>query len=118
MKTRQELHDELRQRILALPEVTEHRNAGIHEDAFFIGRMMFMHVHAYGHCDIRLPKEAQEQVLARGKAQPHRWAPRAGYVTFIVKREEDVEPAMELAEVSYEHFARKLEPVTFDRSAI
>ena len=39
MKSR-ELDEELRQRILALPGVTERQNAGIHEDAFFVGRTM------------------------------------------------------------------------------
>ena len=44
MKSREELHQELRQKILSLPGVTERQNAGIHEDAFFVGRSMFMHI--------------------------------------------------------------------------
>jgi len=40
MKSRNELHQELRQRILALSDVTERQNAGIHEDAFFVGGKM------------------------------------------------------------------------------
>jgi hypothetical protein len=107
MKTRSELHQELRQQILSLPSVTERPDAGIHEDAFFVGRTMFMHIHGHGYCDIRLPKAEQERVLAESKARPHRWAPEAGYVTFIVKNEEDLEPAMELIRMSHEHFASK-----------
>ncbi len=105
MKSKKELHKELRQRILALPGVTERSNAGIHEDAFFVGRTMFMHIHGHGHCDIRLPKGDQERVLAEGKARPHRWAPEAGYVTFIVNAEKDLEPAMELIRASHDAFA-------------
>jgi putative NADH-flavin reductase len=45
MKVRAELHQELRQRILSLADVTERQNAGIHEDAFFVGGKMFMHIH-------------------------------------------------------------------------
>ncbi len=48
---------------------------------------MFMHIHSRGHCDIRLSKTDQKQVLAAGKARPHRQAPQAGYVTFIVDEE-------------------------------
>jgi len=107
MKSRDELHQELRQTILSLPGVTERQNAGIHEDAFFIGRTMFMHIHGRGHCDIRLSKGDQEQVLAGGKARPHRWAPEAGYVTFIVGDEEDLKPAMDLIRMSHHHFAGK-----------
>ncbi len=103
----EELHQELRQRILNLSGVTERQNAGIHEDAFFVGRTMFMHIHGHGHCDIRLSKGDQARVLAEGKARPHRWAPEAGYVTLIVDNEEDLQPAMDLIRMSHHYFANK-----------
>jgi hypothetical protein len=68
MKSREELHQELRQRILGLSGVTERPNAGIHEDAFFV----------------------------RGKQ---------GYVTFMARDEKDLAPAMELIQLSHDHFA-------------
>jgi hypothetical protein len=105
MKSRAELHQELRERILNLPGVTERQNAGIHEDAFFVGGKMFMHIHGHWHCDIRLSKGDQERVLAEGKAFSHRWAPEAGYVTFIVRDEGDLKEAMGLIRMSHEHFA-------------
>jgi len=105
MKSRTELNHELRERILALSDVTERPNLGIHDDAFFIGPIMFMHIHGYGHCDIRLPKEVQQRVLSEGKARPHRWAPKAGYVTFIVNTENDLDPAMDLIRASHAAFA-------------
>ena len=103
----QELHQELRQKILSLSGVTERQNAGIHEDAFFVGRTMFMHIHGYGHCDIRLAMDDQAQVLAEGKARPHRWAPEQGYVTFVARKEDDLVLAMELIRMSHDHFANK-----------
>src|SRR6184192_4749586 len=96
MKSGDELHQELRQRILSLSDVSERQNAGIHEDAFLVGGKMFMHIHGHGHCDIRLAKADQERVLAEGKARSHRWAPEAGYVTFIVNNDEDLDRAMDL----------------------
>ena len=89
MKSQADLHEELRQRILNLSGVTERQNAGIHEDAFFVGRTMFMHIHGHGHCDIQLSKLDQGRVLAEGKARPHRWAPENGYVTLVVDDEAD-----------------------------
>jgi len=94
MKSRNELHQELRQRILALSDVTERQNAGIHEDAFFVGGKMFMHIHGHGHCDIRLAKGDQGRILAEDKARPHRWAPEKGYVTFMARTENDLAPAI------------------------
>src|SRR5438876_529850 len=107
MKSRKDLNEELRQRILSLPSVTERQNAGIHEDAFFVERTMFMHIHGHGHCDIRLSKNDQERVLAEGKARRHRWAPEKGYVTFIARNENDLAPAMELIRVSHDHFVKE-----------
>jgi luciferase-like monooxygenase len=105
MKPRQELYQELRQCILSLSSVTERPNAGIHEDAFFVGRAMFMHIHGYGQCDIRLAKRDQERVLAEDKARTHRWAPHQGYVTFVLRDENDLAPAMDLIRMSHDHFA-------------
>jgi hypothetical protein len=102
----QELHQELRKQILGLPGVTEREHAGIHEDAFFVGYTMFVHIHGHGHCDIRLTKDEQERVLAEGKARRHRWAPEKGYVTFIARDENDLEPAMELIRMSHATFAK------------
>jgi hypothetical protein len=107
MKSRIDLHQKLRQRILNLSDVTERQNAGIHEDAFFVGGKMFMHIHGHGHCDIRLSKGDQERVLAQGKARSHRWAPEAGYVTFIVNNDEDLDRAMDLIRISHAHFSGK-----------
>jgi Family of unknown function (DUF5519) len=107
MKSREKLNRELRRRILNFSGVRERQNAGIHEDAFFVGPTMFMHIHGHGHCDIRLSKDDQERVLAEGKARPHRWAPEAGYVTFLVKYDKDLEPAMDLIRMSHGYFAGK-----------
>ena len=107
MNSKTELNRELRQRILGLPGVTERQNAGIHEDAFFVGRTMFMHIHGYGHCDIRLPRGEQERVLSEGKARPHRWAPDQGYVTFIAQDQKDLDPAMELIRTSHNYFVTR-----------
>jgi hypothetical protein len=107
MNSRELLHQELRQRILRLSGVTERQNAGIHEDAFFVRRTMFMHIHGRGHCDIRLAEADQERVLAEGKARPHRWAPEKGYVTFIAREENDLAAAMELVRMSHDYFANE-----------
>ena len=107
MKPSLDIHEKLRERILSLPDVTEKQNAGIHEDAFFVGSTMFMHIHDRGHCDIRLSTADQQRALAEGIARPHRWAPRAGYVTSIVRSEEDLERTMKLIRMSHQYFADK-----------
>jgi hypothetical protein len=107
MRAAKDIYQRLRQQILNLPGVTEKQNAGIHEDAFFVGQTMFMHIHGRGHCDIRLSKLEQVRALGEGKARPHRWAPEAGYVTSVVKNESDLDAIMELIRLSYRHFAAR-----------
>jgi hypothetical protein len=105
LKSPNELNQEMRRQILGLSGVIERPNAGIHEDAFLVSCTMFMHIHSQGHCDIRLSEAEQRHVLAEGKARPHRWAPEKGYVTFLVRDEDDLTPAMELIRMSHDHFA-------------
>jgi hypothetical protein len=117
MKSRAQLGQELRHNILTLPGVTERQNAGIHEDAFFVRGIMFMHIHGQSHCDIRLAESDQKQVLAERKARPHRWAPEAGYVTFVVKQEEDLDRAMNLIRMSHQYFARRSNVVSAEAAS-
>ena len=63
----EELHQELRRRILNLSGVTERQNAGIHEDAFFVGRTMFMHIHAAVTATFDYRKAIRSGFLRKGK---------------------------------------------------
>src|SRR5882724_11366576 len=49
----------------------------------------------------------RSEFLRKAKPHPHRWAPEAGYVTFLVDDAKDLEPAMELIRMSHQHFAAK-----------
>ena len=112
MKSRQQIHEELRQWILALDGVTERQNAGIHEDAFLVDGTMFMHIHGRGYCDIRLPRDIQKRVLEEGKAVPHRWAPEAGYVTCVVTSEKELDTAKGVINMSHDHFSHRNKNIT------
>jgi hypothetical protein len=54
------------------------------------------------HLDIRLSKEDQERMLRDGKAEPHRFAPQVGWVTFRIRSEGDVEAAKDLILLAYD----------------
>ena len=110
MNERAKLNEKLREYIRQLPGVVERPKAGMHEDAFFVGKTMFMHIHGQVHCDIRLSHEAQQAALAAGNAQPHRWAPQQGYITAIVDNDEMLANTLELIQQSHAHFASQLNP--------
>ena len=88
--------------ILQLPNVTKasHRFGG---KEFQVHGLEFMHTHGSSHLDIRLSKEDQERMLKEGRAEPHRFAPQAGWVTFRIHSDADIEAAKELIRLAYDN---------------
>jgi len=102
------LNESLQDWILKLPKVTKapHRFGGTE---FQVDGLEFMHTHGISHLDIRLSKQDQERMLKEGKADPHRFAPQAGWVTFRIRSERDVEAAKELIRLAYDNAENLME---------
>ncbi len=100
----------LKEWILQLPKVTEapHRFGGTE---FRFQNLEFMHSHGPAHLDIRLSKEDQERVLLEDKAQHHRAFVHheAGWVTFRISSESDLEAAKELVQLAYNNTRQLVE---------
>ena len=88
--------------ILQLPNVTkaQHRFGGTE---YQVQGLEFMHSHGHTYLDIRLSKEDQARALREKKAEHHRFAPQAGWVTFRIRSEKDVENAKELIRLAYDN---------------
>lgn len=91
--------------ILQHPNVTKapHRFGGTE---YQVQGLEFMHNHGPSYLDIRLSKEDQARVLKEKKAEHHRFAPQAGWVTFRIHSDPDVESAKELIQLAYDHADR------------
>lgn len=50
----------------------------------------------------------QARVLKEGRAEPDRFAPQAGWVTFRIRSEGDVEKAKELIRMAYDNAEKKM----------
>lgn len=83
---------------------------------FSIRGLEFMHFHGPSYLDIRLSKTDQEQVLREGRAQEHGYAPQAGWVTFIIRSEEDIPKAQEIIQLAYSNAKRIVESHTARRA--
>src|SRR3989449_5259171 len=97
----------LKEWLLQLPDVVEapHSFGGTEYQVY--GRE-FMHTHGPRYLDIHLSREDQELVLREGKAERHQFTPaRAGWVTFHIRSDGDVETAKELITLAYND-ARKI----------
>jgi luciferase-like monooxygenase len=65
------------------------------------------HVHTNGTVDIPFPRSVRDALLARGLAEEHRWVPNSGWITFRMRREEDLSHALWLMRLSYLRYALK-----------
>lgn len=90
-----QFQSKLRSFIRGLPNV-DLRPDEMSEEAYFFGLVNFVHFHGPKHIDIRLSLEDQKKALATGKARPHLWAPRAGWISCGLDNREKLADAKEL----------------------
>lgn len=96
--------------VLTWPGVVarEHRFGGIE---YRLGEREVGHIHGDHLLDVAFPKTIRDELVAAGLALPHHLLPQSGWVTFYLRREEDVERAVALlhrsCELAREQQARK-----------
>lgn len=77
---------------------------------FCLGSAEVGHMHNDGAVEIPFPRAFRDALLAEGHAQEHRWVPNSGWVTFLVRAEEDTDHALWLLRLSYLRYALKAVP--------
>jgi hypothetical protein len=65
------------------------------------------HMHTGGIVDIPFTRPVHDALLADGLAEPHRWVPNSGWITFHVRNEKDLSHALWLMRLSYLRYALK-----------
>jgi len=69
---------------------------------FLLGRREIGHVHGDTLVDIPFPKSLRDQLVAAGRAEPHRVLPKSGWVSVPLNTDHDVDQAIELLKLSYD----------------
>jgi hypothetical protein len=100
------LLNKLNEQVSAWPRVSAHAHRFGGKE-FRVGNAEVGHVHNSSEVDIPFPRAFHDELLARGLAEQHRWAPNTGWVTFRVRGETDIEHAVWLMRLSYLRFALK-----------
>ncbi|MBO0717875.1 MAG: DUF5519 family protein [Rhizobiales bacterium] len=96
----------LNEQVSAWPRVSAHAHR-FGGNEFRVGKAEIGHVHNSGEVDIPFPRAFHDELLARGLAERHRWAPNTGWVTFRVRGEADIKRAIWLMRLSYLRFVLK-----------
>ncbi len=79
--------------------VAPHRFGGVE---YAIGKREIGHIHGDHMVDIPFPKKVRDKIVAVGRAQPHHILPETGWVSFYLRKDEDVEQAITLLNESYQ----------------
>ncbi len=80
-------------------EVGAHRFGGVE---FRVGRRELGHLHGESHADIAFPRRVRDELVAAGRALPHRAIPDTGWVSVPIDSEDGVERALDLFRMAYD----------------
>jgi hypothetical protein len=80
-------------------EIGVHRLGGI---GFFLQGKESSHVHGNGLLDCFVGRTSRNELVNDGRALPHHIFPRSGWISFWIRDEEDVRPALELIRIASE----------------
>jgi hypothetical protein len=80
-------------------DIGAHRFGGV---AFSLGRRELGHLHGDSHADIAFPRKVRDELVAAGRAFPHRAIPDSGWVSVPIDGEGGVERAVELFRMAYD----------------
>jgi hypothetical protein len=76
-----------------------HRFGGVE---FRVGRRELGHLHGSRLADLPFPVPIRKELVAAGRAEPHRILPESGWVSFRIRTDADADAAIELFRLNYE----------------
>jgi hypothetical protein len=79
-----------------------HRLGGI---GFFFRGKESSHIHGNGLLDCFVGRANRDELIRDGRALPHHIFPRSGWISFWIKGDEDVRPALELIRIAIDRRA-------------
>ena len=87
--------EQIRLAVTAWPgvEAHPHRFGGTE---YRLGSREIGHVHGDSLLDIPFPVKVRAELVAAGKASPHHLLPETGWISFYIRRPEDVDAALDL----------------------
>lgn len=98
---RESVHDAIVREVTSWPGVTtgRHRFGGTE---FRVGRRELGHLHGSRLADLPFPLLVRNDLVEAGRAQPHHVHPESGWVSYVIRGEDDIEPVVRLFRLNYE----------------
>lgn len=80
-------------------ESMKHRFGGTE---YRLGKREIGHVHGDYLVDIPFPMKIRNELVEKGEAKPHHILPKSGWISFYIRKEEDVQNAIRLLKKSFD----------------
>lgn len=72
-----------------------------------MGRIELGHLHGDRLADLPFPKSVRNELVDRGEARPHHVLPNSGWVSRVIRSEEDVDAVIGLFRMNYERVSSR-----------
>jgi hypothetical protein len=82
---------------------------GIDVTIYWLGRRQIGHIHHDGVADVQFPRVLHDELIAEGRAEPHRGGFPA-VVSLAIRQPDDVPGALDLFRLSYDRVMAKAAP--------
>lgn len=99
--TSQSASEKIQEEVMSWKGVTQlpHRFGGV---AFRLGKKELGHIHGDKLIDIPFPMNVRTELVGKGEVKKHRIMPESGWVSFHIKKEEDIRKASALFRRAYD----------------
>jgi hypothetical protein len=103
---REELLTMVEREVLSWPGVRKETRGtdvtpGFDVTIFWLGRRQIGHIHHDGVADLQFPRAVHDDLIATGRAQPHRGG-FAAVVSYAIRQPDDVPEVLDLFRLSYD----------------
>ena len=97
----EDVGERIRREVLSWPGVqaAPHRFGGVE---FLLGRRELGHLHGDRLADLPFPVRVREELVRAGKAQPHHHLPQSGWVSYLIRGEQDAAGVIALFRLAYD----------------
>jgi hypothetical protein len=77
------------------------------ETEFYVEGRTIGHVHGDWQADIPYPRRIRDELVAAGRADPHHIHPDSGWITRVIRSDDDADGVVELLRINYDRITHK-----------
>jgi hypothetical protein len=97
--------EKIKKELLSWKGVTLHEHNFV-TIMFYVGGIEMGHLHGDSIADLKFPAKVSKKLVKEGYVSPHHIIPKSGWVSHEIRDNTDVEKAIELFRLQYDHLTK------------